>query len=239
MSVVDESSPNPATTPPKEDAGADTQRRFRHQACYTALLSLSLLDDGGPIAELYCEHHEDVILKLKSARFKAIQLKTRLVGGVPFKTTDAEIVGALCKFVSLEAKFPGVFESYLIASNVGFWHERKNGSNLEFVVSELRASSDKSAKTLVAKILKADSDTPRSTVVAVLAKVETVVTPGLDDVELKLRDQLARKTEFRGRRYDELETAADALRARISEASSLAGLNFFKANDYICEIVLP
>src|SRR5262245_17162434 len=172
---LSEPSLNPATTPPDEDVGADTQRRFRHQSCYTAMLSLGLLDDEGPILELYCEHHEDVILKLKSAKFRAIQVKTRLAGGVPFKATDAEIIGALRRFVSLEVKFPGVFESYVIASSVGFWHEKKNGSNLDLVLSELRTGSIKLATRLAGKISKAEPGVELATVLVVLAKVETAL----------------------------------------------------------------
>src|ERR1700734_268521 len=119
MSQIEEPSANPAFTPPAEDVGADTQRRFRHQACYTAMLSLGLLDDEGPLEELYCEHHDDVILRMKSGSFRAIQLKTRLIGGVPFKSGEEEIVGSLRKFAELEAKFPGHFDSYLLAANVG------------------------------------------------------------------------------------------------------------------------
>jgi hypothetical protein len=216
---------NPASTPPAEDVGADTQRRFRHQACYTAMLSLGLLNDEGPLKELFCEHHDDVILQMKSGSFKAVQLKTRLVGGVPFKSGDAEIVSSLRRFVALEAKFPGHFESYLLASNVGFWHEKKNGSNLDYVLSELRAGSGKFYGTLVKKISDTEPAIERAAVLTALNKVQLGVTPGLDDAEPKLREQLAQIPEFRGRRYDELKAASDSLRDRIFEASSLAGLS--------------
>jgi hypothetical protein len=224
MSQIEEPSANPASTPPAEDVGADTQRRFRHQACYTAMLSLGLLDDEGPLEELYCEHHDDVILRMKSGSFRAIQLKTRLIGGVPFKSGEEEIVGSLRKFAELEAKFPGHFDSYLLAANVGFWHEKKNGSNLEHVLSELRAGSGNLYGTLVRKIEKAGPTIDHASILAALNKVVLGSTPGLDDVEPKLREQLAKISEFRVRRYDELEAASKRLLNRILEASSLAGV---------------
>src|SRR6267142_4553019 len=49
MSRMEKPPLNPASTPPAEDVGADTKRRFRHQACYTAMVSLGLLDDEGPL----------------------------------------------------------------------------------------------------------------------------------------------------------------------------------------------
>lgn len=225
MSQIEEPAGSPASTPPAEDVGADTQRRFRYQACYAAILSLGLLEDDGPIKELYCEHHDDVVLRLTSDRFKVIQLKTRLVGRVPFKAGDSEIVNSLRKFAALEAKFPGRFESYLLASNVGFWHEKKNGSNLDYVLEELRAGSGSSYAKLVKKIAETKPAIDHAVVLVALRKVQLGVTPGLDDVEPKLREQLAQISEFRGRRYDELKAASDSLRDRIFEASSLAGLS--------------
>jgi hypothetical protein len=222
MSQIEEPSATPPSTPPAEDVGADTQRRFRHQACYTAMLSLGLLDDGGPLEELYCEHHDDVVLRLKSGLFKAIQLKTRLVGAVPFRSGDPEIFNALRKFAALESKFPGSFESYLLATNVGFWHEKKNGSNLGYVLSEVRDGSGRFYGTLVKKIEEAKPAIDHAIVLAALRKVQLGFTPGLDDVEPKLREQLAQISEFRGRRYDELKAASDSLRDRILAASSLA-----------------
>lgn len=234
MSEIEEPSGNPASTPPAEDIGADTQRRFRHQACYTAMLSLGLLDEDGPLQELYCEHHDDVILRMKSGSFKAIQLKTRLIGGVPFKSGDDEILSSLRRFAALEAKFPGRFESYLLASNVGFWHEKKNGSNLDHVLSELRIDSGKSSVALVKKIAETEPAIDRAVVLAALRKVQLGVTPGLDDVEPKLREQLAQIPKFRGRRYDELKAASDSLRNRIFEASSLVGLSDFPEYLAVC-----
>jgi hypothetical protein len=189
------------------------------------MLSLGLLNDDGPLEELYCEHHDDVVLRLKSGLFKAIQLKTRMVGGVPFKAGDSEVIASLRRFAILEAKFPGCFAVYQLASNVGFWHEKKNGSNLEYVLDALRAGPGSSFTTLVKKIAGMKSAIDHAVVVATLLKVQLGVTPGLDDVESKLREQLAQTSEFRGRRYDELKAASEGLRERILAASSLAGLS--------------
>jgi hypothetical protein len=234
MSEINEQTGGPESTPPAEDVGADTQRRFRHQACYIAMLSLGLLEDDGPLQELYCEHHDDVVLRLKSGLFKAIQLKTRLLGGVPFKARDGEIVNSLRKFAALEVRFPGRFESYLLASNVGFWHEKKNGSNLEYTLNSLRGGPATRCETLLEKIAGTKPAIDRGAVSAALLKVQLKVTPGLDDVESKLREQLAQISEFRGRRYDELKAASDSLRGRIFEASSLAGVGTLPEYIEVC-----
>src|SRR5260370_27392155 len=152
MSENEKPTSTPDSVPPDEDVGADTQRRFRHQACYTAMLSLGLLDDDGPLEELYCEHHDDVILRLRSGSFKAVQLKTRMVGRAPFKAGDKEVIAALRKFAILETKFPGNFEAYVLASNVGFWHDQKNGSNLKHALAEVRAGVVRHRKSLAETI---------------------------------------------------------------------------------------
>jgi hypothetical protein len=59
---MDQPNISPDTTPPTEDVGADTQRRFRHQAAYTAIVALGLLEDG-PLREIYREHHDDIVLR--------------------------------------------------------------------------------------------------------------------------------------------------------------------------------
>jgi Cap4 dsDNA endonuclease len=223
MSENEQSARSPESTSPVEDAGADTQRRFRHQACYAAMLSLGLLEDNGPLEELYCEHHDDIVLRLKSGLFRAIQLKTRLVGGVPFKAGDDEVITSLHRFAMLEVSFRGRFEAYLLASNVGFWHERKNGSNLEHVLATCKKESD--GLPIVRKISARKPFIDSTLVAAALRKVELTVTPGLDDVEARLREQLAMMANFRGRRYDELKEASETLRQQVLDASSLASLS--------------
>jgi hypothetical protein len=223
MPHIEEPSGGPASTSPVEDVGADTQRRFRHQACYAAVLSLGLLD-GGPIVELFCEHHDDVILRLASGTFKALQFKTRMIGGVPFRANESTIIAALYKFASLEVQFPGQFAAYVLGSNVGFWHEHKNGNNLEYLLDCLRNGSDGTATALINKISKKKPTIAPVNVLTVLRKVELLNTPGLNDAEMKLRDQLAQISEFRNRRYEELVVASEALLSKILAASSLAAI---------------
>ncbi len=226
---------SPAATPPSEDVGADTQRRFRYQASYAAIISLGILDDDGPLEELYCEHHDDILLRLKSALFRAMQIKTRNVGGLPFKSGDDEIVSSLRKFASLEESFPNYFERYLLTSNLGFWHEKKNGSNLPHLLAALKAQPANAhengyVKRLCAKPPAIDP----AIILSAIQKVELVTTPGLDGIELELREQLAQTPAFRGRRYDELRAAAEALRQQIFNASSLAHLGVYPKYLALC-----
>jgi hypothetical protein len=227
------SSLGPASTPPVEDTGADTQRRFRHQACYAAMLSLGLLEDE--LLELYCEHHDDVLLRLKSGLFKAVQLKTRMAGGVPFKATEVEILGSIRKFAELETTFPGQFEGYVLGSNVGFWRERKNGSNLEYLLGDLHSNGNLDlCAILIKKISAIKPVTEPLSIAAALRKLELHQTPGLDDAELRLREALLRRAEFEDRRFEHAMAAAEALVAKVLAVSALAGLNSLPEYFLLC-----
>jgi hypothetical protein len=47
------------------DRGDDVQRRFRYQAAIAASLSLALLDSDSDIIEIFCEQHEDILVRPK------------------------------------------------------------------------------------------------------------------------------------------------------------------------------
>lgn len=59
----------------RTDPGDDMQRRLRYQATRAVMLSLSLLDDDAETEEIFCEHHEDLLIKKKGNRFIGEQVK--------------------------------------------------------------------------------------------------------------------------------------------------------------------
>jgi polyhydroxyalkanoate synthesis regulator phasin len=67
-----------------------------------------------------------------------------------------------------------------------------------------------------------------------LRKVQTVVTPGLDDVENRLRSHVAEQSTFRSRQFHEVKAAADALRERVAEACSLKNAECFPEYMALC-----
>src|SRR4051812_28332813 len=101
------------------DPGDDIQRRFRYQNTYAAILSMNMFEAEPIIDEVYCELHEDVLLKLKSGKFAGVQVKTREIHLGPLKLGDDEIKKSIKRFLQLESKFKDKFEFYTIATNVG------------------------------------------------------------------------------------------------------------------------
>ena len=136
------------------DPGDDTQRRFRYQAVRACCYILALFDDEEDLEEVFCEHHEDILLKYRAGNFLGVQIKTKLDGSVPLKAGDKEVINSVKRFIATEKQFPGYFDGYLLASNSGFWRDSKNGSNLQHLLDAAKGRDLKSAGKLVQAFLK-------------------------------------------------------------------------------------
>jgi hypothetical protein len=240
-----------------DDPGDDTQRRFRYQATYAAIVALSLLDEKSEFDYIFCEQHEDVLVKRKDGTFIGIQLKTR-DRKEPYKAGDPEIIKSINGFIKLENQFPGCFLHYVLATNNGFWHEKKNSSNLPYllelaqsIINEedvtyrqcLSTFAEKLSKKLSANeetsnllVLNADQ-TISNLALSVLSKVKTSGDlPGLDDIEQRLIKEIADCPDIGHRRYNELQKLAKTLVNEMLRAASLANssphpLHFYLLTD--------
>jgi hypothetical protein len=125
-----------------EDSGDDVQLRFRYQHAFAAIQCLKLLGPSAELTAVYCENHEDVLLRLRTGRYIGVQVKTRDFKRGPFKATDTAIMKSLARFAGLEEKFPEQFEGYRIVTNHGFWCEADDGHNLKFIVEQLKTRGD-------------------------------------------------------------------------------------------------
>lgn len=137
------------------DPGDETQRRFRYQHVKTAHYLLSLFDDTEGVEEVFCEHHEDVLIRYRGGQLRAVQIKTREDGRVPLKAIDDEVTKSITRFIETEKAFPNQIERFILGCNCGFWTEEKNGSNLIHLVEEARACTPTKVAKRVADYLKA------------------------------------------------------------------------------------
>ena len=92
------------------DPGDDTYLRYRYQSTYAAIIAVSMMKSSSGVAEVFCEHHDDILVKRTSGKFYAIQVKTQQPGGLPFKSDDNPIQKALTKFLKHEIHFGDHFE---------------------------------------------------------------------------------------------------------------------------------
>ena len=178
------------------DMGNDVQRRYRYQAAYAALLSISLLDEESEFKEVFCEQYEDILVKRKDAKFIGVQVKTRNLGLGPFKFNDSTIMEALERFIKIEKQFPGKFVRYIICSNCGFWQQKKDFPNLIYCLELIRKNNcsrscliDNNLSGMIAE-LSTETKCDEDFVLNVLCKVNTEQWSDLDRYEIALIDYL-------------------------------------------------
>jgi hypothetical protein len=122
----------------KADPGDEIALRFNYQHCYAAINAIRLISDESNIAELICENHEDLLLKLPIGKFVGTQIKTRSITLPPFKCGDAQIRSALIKFCVLDRRFPLSFVSFDLTTNHSFWEEEESANNLPWMIRVIR-----------------------------------------------------------------------------------------------------
>lgn len=139
------------------------QRRLRYQATRAVMLALSLLDEEAESEEVFCEHHEDVLIKKRNSRFIGEQVKTKLDEGGPLRAIDEEVAKSIRRFVSLERRHGGFFDGYVLGSNAGFWDEDKTTSSLPHLLKITSEAADGSDPKKVVDYLKKLFPKPRIT----------------------------------------------------------------------------
>ena len=207
------------------DPGDDMQRRLRYQASYGASLCLDLLIDDHDANEVFCEHHEDFLVKMKDGRYVGVQVKTRLPGEGPFKTGDEPVKSALSRFVALDLEFPNQFFRFVLVANCDFYDGGKLETNLAYVLEIIRAKPSKSfagtMKALIDEIRKTHK-CKKQAVLDALRKVELQGTvPKFEDITASLIMKAAKLrpdiTEVWA-----LEACVKALIEKVLEASALS-----------------
>jgi hypothetical protein len=210
------------------DCGDDVQRRFRYQAVYAAQLSLKLLEQGSEFDAIFCEHHEDILVRRKDGLYIGVQVKTKQDGGMPFRATDDAIKKSLLRFAKYKKKYDGQFSKFVIASSVGFWKERENISNLEYLICQAKGPDGN--KQIVARyvkqLIKKGGDQEEiltdDDLLKIMPLVEVQHTSALPDIETRLQGAISYVDSLKERPFYDLKNAADALIERTVKAGALS-----------------
>lgn len=219
--------PSPSTSPSLNDPGDDTARRFVYQWTYTAILLCALLDDTLDVIEVFCEHHEDILLKHRDGTYTGVQVKTRDTGGDPWTATEDAIFGAVCKFVNLEQQYPGHFRCFALATNHTFLSGRATGTCLPHLLSLAESCPDEASATgpLKAYLKKLSRKTghPESVCLAALKKSKCDHSlPKLDHVKQSLVSTIVESWDGAvDTAHPALTRGADGLTAECQRAASL------------------
>lgn len=116
--------------------GDDTLFRYEYQMLCAAQESLLLLDSSLGLESIFCELHEDILVKTIDGEFIGIQVKTKKAGA--FRADYPEIVHAISRFIQTERRFPGQFIRYILATNATFERAAKDRSwqDIETLIME-------------------------------------------------------------------------------------------------------
>lgn len=212
------------------DRGDDTQARFRYQNSCACFISINMLSDACSYKEVFCEQHEDILLKLKDGRFAGIQIKTREADLGALSIKDESVVKSLKRFFFLETKFPDQFSYYIISSNVGFIKSDSSGVK-ELIMAAKSDKIDINKRSnftfLIKSITKeASNELNRnitcSEVINVIKKVRVRgEMPQINDIEDKITSMLSQNVELANTYIRVLKKIVDDIILLHYRASSL------------------
>ncbi|MCX6916318.1 MAG: dsDNA nuclease domain-containing protein, partial [Verrucomicrobia bacterium] len=215
----------PANAAPREDTGAETGYRFGYQDAWAATLACALMDEPAEFTELFCEHHEDILLKQKNGLYQGIQIKTRQLAGDPWRTGDEDVIKSLAR-------------KFVFATNHFFFETSKTANNLPYVLAESRKATEWASippfLQRLAEQLAQRTDRGPEEVLDTLKKTEcTAALPKLDDSRKTLRETIVRVyPPARDAVHAAIEAAAGHLVAAVWGASSLEHRDSLPA--YLC-----
>ena len=178
------------------DPGDETANRYRFQWTWASIMCCMLLDDTEDIEEVFCEHHEDVLLKHRDGSFTGQQIKTREDDQPPWRASDEQFRSACRRFAKLEAEFPGRFRRFCFLTN----HQSlvaANGQGLAHVLQSIsNAATVAEVPAKVAEWLhRIAREGEVSDAVAFAAMSKTIANadlPKLRDAAMRLIDTIAR-----------------------------------------------
>jgi hypothetical protein len=210
------------------DPGDETARRYRYQWTWAAITCCMLLDDSENVSEVFCEHHEDVLIKSNSGLFRGLQIKTRETGQPVWKSGDEAVKKSCARFCKLENQFPGYFSAFRFLTNHPL-HVSGNGQDLRHVLREIHVANTTGAWSSIANrfVATVAREAECDVAVARIALGKTDADDGLPklpDAETRLVSTLASGVWVRAAEctHSTVARAARHLADECSRASSLA-----------------
>jgi len=193
-----------------------------------------LLDDTQDVCEVFCEQHEDVLLKHTGGTFSGLQVKTRASDQEPWKTTDPAVRSSCARFSAVEARFPGLFRAFRFLTNHPL-HSAENNQCLAYIFEEIRKATNLTSltgpqRTFLQRIAEAAGCSEEVAFVALSKTNADHDLPKLQDALSRLVDTLTtvwpRAAECS---HSSVVRAATALVEECGRASSLAHADLLPA----------
>jgi hypothetical protein len=214
----------PDTVIDGKDPGDDVLRRFVYQITYAGILCILMAEDES-YEELFCEHHEDILVKHIDQTYTGIQVKTKDLNLPPFNIMDNSIIKSLKRFITLEMTFPRKFRGFSIVSNHGFDQSKPNLC-LNTLIENIKLGTDVMAsrsKTLgLIKKLCSETGCDKDLALSVIGKVRLRTYCALGDIHMKLANAMKNCPILRGATESKIVQLAEAIVLKCLHASSLS-----------------
>lgn len=209
------------------DPGDDTARRYHYQWTYAAVMCCMILDSTEDVMELFCEQHEDVLLKHSDNTFSGLQLKTRDEDQRLWSTTDDDLVSSFAKFARHEHQYPGHFRAFRFLTNHPL-QSTKNGKDICRVLQVIQEAASaavlpRPVLAFLKKVARAAGCSEEVAFAALRKSTASSELPKRGDIEARLVSTLEPVWERANEcSHASLQRAAKALVAECGRASSLA-----------------
>jgi hypothetical protein len=151
---MDKKKPSPEQILDHKDPGDETQRNFRYQNGYGAILLIASARGDKPYRAVWCEHHDDYLCEREDNLFDAYQIKTRKPEQGYWKLTDPDLKGSIKKFCTLLSKFGDNIRDFYFVSNTEASNVSQNIQNQ----NDLRRSPVQFLRVI--KDVESESDIP-------------------------------------------------------------------------------
>lgn len=207
-----------------KDPGDETLKRFRYQITFAGILCL-LMVDNDDYEEIFCEHHEDILVKHNDKEYTGIQIKTKALNLPPFNIEDESIIKSIKRFISLDAAFPDKFKRFSIVSNHGFDQSKPNQC-IYTLIENVKAGVDvlkPRSKTLtLIKKLCLETGCDQDFALKTIKKIRLRSFCSLDDIHMKLVNELKNCKILKGATESKLNQLADLIIVKCFNKSSLS-----------------
>ena len=226
MTIVGPASPSPEHSVTPNDGGDETASRYRFQYVCAAILCCAMFDETQEVEFIYCEHHEDVLIKHIDGTFAGYQIKTRDTNQPAWRTRDPGVWDAIHRFVRLEDEYSTNFRSFHFLTN-HFFHVANAATSLPYVLEQIRQVDTvdqlpNSIKKLLCKLVTATGTCENVAFRTLRKTTASCELPKLRDAMTRLIQTLAECWDDASEcTHDVIQKAAQGLVDECARASAL------------------
>ena len=209
------------------DVGDQTANRFRYQWICAAVCCCQMLSPDSKVTEVFCEHHEDILIKTSSDKYIGVQIKTKAHDQPLWTSNDETVINSFSRFVMLDQNFPDQFIRFVFATNHPT-QATSNGKDIVYLLNKIKedcayTDQPRVVTSFVKKVSEKAKVLPEITYVSLKKCGVQQDLPHLKDISMRLINNLAIDWETaKTGSLPAVKQAAEVLVSECAKASALA-----------------